>query len=255
MAPNDTTDFKRMSFLDHLDELRRRLIFCIASVGIAFAICWGFSAEIYAFLQRPIQPYLDQYGSGKLSFTGLTDPFMLYMQVAFLAALFLASPFILLQLWLFIAPGLYANEKRYAVPFVLFTTISFLTGAAFAYQVAFPMLAGFLLGFGREFNNILTLDNYLSFLNRTLLGMGLVFETPVLIFFLARIGLVTPRFLMSKFQYAVLLIFGAAAIITPSGDVINLCVWALPMVALYLLGVLVAYLFPRKRPEPNDQDG
>ncbi|HEX9636673.1 MAG TPA: twin-arginine translocase subunit TatC [Acidobacteriota bacterium] len=244
---DDLLDFKKMSFLDHLDELRRRLIGCIIAVGIAFVICWTFSEQIYAFLQRPIQPYLDLYGSGRLSFTALTDPFMLYMRVAFLAALFLASPYILLQLWLFIAPGLYPSEKRYALPFVLFTTISFLGGALFAYQVAFPMLAGFLLAFGRQFNNIVTTDNYLSFLNRTLLGMGLVFETPVMIFFLSRLGLVTPRFLMKKFKYALLVIFAAAAVITPSGDVVNLCVWALPMIALYLIGVLVATLFPGRR--------
>jgi sec-independent protein translocase protein TatC len=240
----------QMSLLQHLEELRKRLIHSLIGLVVAFGFCWAFIERIFGFLSRPVQALLPE--GTKLAFLGLTDPFILFVKVALLAAVFLASPWLMVQAWRFIAPGLYRRERRWALPFVLAGTTFFVAGGAFAYYIAFPFAAEFLLGMGAQFDlqPVLTIERYIRFLMTVMLGMGLMFELPVLIFLLARMGLVTPGFLIRKFRWAVLIIFVIAALITPTPDVVNLCLFAVPTIGLYLLGVAAAALFPRRRERP-----
>ena len=171
---------------------------------------------------------------------------MLYIKVALLAAVFVSSPLILTQVWLFIRPGLYKRERRLALPFVFFTSLFFIAGGYFGYEVAFPMVVRFLLGVGGDFKQVVTIQSYFSMMTKILLGLGLVFELPMLIFFLARLGLVTAGKLLKWFRWAVLGIFVVAAIITPTPDVATQTVFAVPMILLYLLGVVIAAIFGKK---------
>ncbi len=237
-----------MSFLEHLEELRKRLVRAILAVAIAFALALSHARDILDFLLQPLRPFL---GATRPVFMDLTEPFLLYMKVAFLASLFMAAPVILYQAWAFIAPGLYPRERRYALPFVLFATVFFMGGGAFGYYVGFPLAARFLLGIAGDFQPALRISSLFSFESKIILGLGLVFELPTVIYFLARIGLVTAGFLWHHFKYAVLIIFIIAAVITPTPDVVTQCVFAAPMIVLYLIGILVAHVFGRQRlPEP-----
>lgn len=236
----DETELPSMSFLDHLDELRRRIVYSVASLLVGFLICWSFAPRIFDILQQPVLQLLP---GESLAFTRLTAPFFLYMKVAFFSALFLAAPILLLQIWLFISPALYRRERRYAAPFILFGWLFFLAGGWFGYRNVLPMACSFFVEMGSQFQQVITIDDYLSFASKLIVGMGLVFETPILIFFLTRVGIVTPRFLMKNFKYAVLIIFIIAAIITPTPDMITQAALAVPMILLYLLGVGVSWLF------------
>ena len=232
-----------MSLLDHLNELRGRIVKALIGFAIAFAVCWIWVEPIAAFLARPIYRFLEP--GEKLIFLGVTDPFILYVKVAALAALFLAFPWVAWQAWRFVSPGLYRREKLWAIPFVLAGSFFFVAGGAFAYLVAFPFAVEFLLGMGGAWDAQIAVDRYYRFLLYVILGLALMFELPVVIFLLAQMGIVTPRFLLRHFRWAVLLIFIAAAFITPTPDVVNLCLFALPTIALYLLGVGAAALTTR----------
>lgn len=242
--PPTADELARMSLMEHLEELRKRILYSVVALAVAFMPCWVYVQKIFDFLAAPLQKI--QPGL-KLAFLGLSDPFILYFKVAALAALFLASPVVLYQVWCFVAPGLYRKERLLAIPFVFFTTVFFLAGGAFAYQVAFPFAAKFLLGMGANFQAVITIEKYFGFLLTVILGLGLMFELPVLILLLSLIGVVTPRFLLRYFRHAVVIIFIIAAIITPTPDVINLCIFAVPALALYLLGVGAAFLAERFR--------
>ena len=237
-------ELARMSLMEHLEELRKRIFYSLSALFVAFIPCWVYVQKIFDFLAAPlqrIQPGL------KLAFLGLTDPFILYFKVAALSAVFVASPFLLFQLWQFVAPGLYRKERLLAFPFVFFTTMFFLSGGAFAYYVAFPFAAKFLLAMGQNFQAVITIEKYFGFLLTVILGLGLMFELPVLILLLSLIGVVTPRFLLRYFKHAVVIIFIVAAIITPTPDVVNLCIFAIPALGLYLLGVGAAFFAERFR--------
>jgi len=242
-----TNELPRMTLLDHLDELRRRLVVTVATLLIAFIGCWYFSPMVFDWLAIPIKTYLPE--GEELAFTALADPFMLYVKVALLTAIFVSSPVILLQVWLFLRPGLYRHERRLAVPFIVFTTRFFLAGGYFGYRIAFPAVVRFLLKVGGDFRPVITVQTYFAMLSKILLGLGLVFEMPMLIFFLARLGLVTPRKLLRWFRWAVLGIFVLAAILTPTPDIATQTMFAVPMILLYLLGVLVAWVFGKRREE------
>ena len=237
-------ELPKMSFLEHLDELRKRLLYSLVSLLVAFALCWGFAPEIFKWLEEPVLQFLP--AGEKLAYTRLTAPFFLYMKVAFLAGIFIASPVILWQLWSFIAPGLYARERRYAAPFIIFATLFFAAGGYFGYKIVFPMACKFFLEVGEGFKQVITVDEYFGLASKMILGMGLVFETPILIFFLSRLGIVTPAFLIQKFKYAVLIIFIISAIITPTPDMVTQAALALPMILLYLIGIGISYLFGKK---------
>jgi sec-independent protein translocase protein TatC len=242
-------DLQRMSLIEHLEELRKRIVRSLLAVGFGFAACWIFVRPITDFLARPVYKVLP---GSRLAFLGVTDPFILYVKVAALVGLFVTSPIVLYQCWRFVSPGLYRRERRYAVPFVFFGTLFFVGGGAFAYYVAFPFAVEFLVGMGSAFEPVITVDRYFRFLLYVLLGLALMFELPIVIFLLAQIGVVTPRFLLRNFRWAVLLIFVAAAVVTPTPDVVNLCLFAVPTIVLYLLGVGAAALvgrLKRKREE------
>jgi sec-independent protein translocase protein TatC len=237
-------ELPKMSFLDHLEELRKRLMVSFIAVAVGFFACWAFAEPIFGKLQEPLAKFLPP--GDKLAYTRLTAPFFLYMKVAFFAGLFLAAPVVLLQLWLFIAPGLYKKERRLAAPFIIFGSAFFILGGYFGYRFLLPATCSFFVETGKEFKQMVTVDDYFSFASVIILSTGLVFETPILIFFLARLGIVTPAFLMQKFKYAVVLAFVIAAVVTPTPDMVTQAALAIPMILLYLIGVGVAFLFGKK---------
>jgi sec-independent protein translocase protein TatC len=237
----------KMSFLDHLEELRKRLIVSIIAIFVAFLACWNYADKIYEWVQEPLTKFLPP-GDQKLAYTHLTEPFMVYMKVAFFAAIFAASPIIMWQVWRFISPGLYKRERRYAAPFIILATFFFLLGGYFGYRVLLPGACAFFVQTGQKFKQMIKIDEYFSFASTIMLASGVVFETPILIFFLARLGIVTPQFLLRKSKWAIVLSFIIAAILTPSPDMVNQTMLAVPMIGLYFLGVGVAYVFA-KRPD------
>jgi sec-independent protein translocase protein TatC len=346
---SELEDQGSMSFLDHLDELRNRLIRSAIFILVAFVVCWAFSANIYNFLQVPVQAAmlaskrelalllpnaavskLDQMPDGKeLDFAFTTDckigeaiiqtgtsvrvkmqrtddgtvqlatvrpvlindqtiidegfiiprdlyapssilmspdnrlvvhtvqgGFNLYIKVAFYSAVFFAVPFILVQTWGFVSPGLYPHEKKYAAPFIIMTTLFFLAGCAFAYYIAFPRAANFLLGVtaGGNLRPLVTADDYFDLIITIMLGLGLVFVIPTVTFFLSRLGLITPRMLIKFWRLALIVIFIIAALLSPTTDVPNLLVFAAPMMFLYALSIGIAWVFYRKRQARESAD-
>ena len=238
-------DLPKMSFLDHLEELRKRLIVSIIAVFVAFIACWRFADRIFIWIQAPLTKFLPP-GDQKLAYTRLTEPFFLYMKVAFFAAIFVASPILMWQVWRFISPGLYKRERRYAAPFIIFATLFFVLGGYFGYRVILPGTCAFFVETGKEFKQMIKVDEYFSFASTIVLASGAVFETPILIFFLARLGIVTPHFLLQKSKYAIVLSFIIAAIVTPTPDMVTQSFLAIPMIALYFLGVGVAFMFGKR---------
>jgi len=234
-----------MTFLEHLEDLRKRLFYSFIVIIVAVIPAWFFSKDFYNILAIPVTKYLPE--GEKLAYTSLTVPFMLYIKVSFLAALFFTSPFLFLQFWYFVAPGLYKKERKHVIPFVLFTSIFFSLGAAFGYFVVFPFACRFFLKLGADFHPVITVDQYFSLALRVLLGIAIVFELPTLAFFLSRMGLITARWMAKKFKYAVLVIFIIAAIITPTPDMITQSIIAFPMLALYGLSILIAFIFGKRR--------
>ena len=235
----------KMSFLEHLDELRKRLTRIVAYVGLGFVGCFFFARQIYHFLAIPITKALPE--GTKLAYTNPTDPFTIYMKVAFIASIFITVPLSLYEVWKFIAPGLYRKEKKYVFPFLFCSVVLFLLGGAFCYTIVLPQAYGFLLGMGRDFMPVIKIDEYLDLTNTMLLGFGLVFEMPVIVAFLALFGLVSAQFLWSKFKYSIVIIVTLAAVLSPTGDAFNLMIWAAPMIVLYLISIGVAALFGWRR--------
>jgi len=214
------------------------------AIFVGFLAAWAFAPRIFDFLAVPIRRVLPP--GQNLSYTTLTEPFLMYFRVALLAGTLLSAPIVIWQVWLFISPALYRREKKYVVPFVTFGALFFFSGCAFAYYEAFPLVVGFLVKVGEPFQAVITINEYLSLATKLILGLGICFEMPILIFFLARLGIVSEIWLLKKFKYAVLIIFIIAAIITPTPDVATQCVFALPMIGLYLLGILIAFIFRRR---------
>ena len=331
-----------MSFLEHLDELRSRLIRSLAFVFLAATLCWFVSDRIYAFLAVPINHALaeaqrrqvpingltgnekilpltavkendlgryifaeetkigtsvipagasvmarvardgqgqlalfteealyagntiipkgvrlpidfsalpeDYAGiSDKLIVNSLIDPFSLYVKVSLYAALCLSLPFLLWQIWAFVSPGLYPHERGYVTPFIALSSISFVLGAAFAYKIIFPPAARYLLGLGQDFRLLLKADDYFDFIIIVMLGMGIVFQMPAITYVLARIGLVTARFMLKIWKTALIVILIAAAVLSPTNDIPNMLLFAAPMIALYIVSIFVAWIFSRPR--------
>lgn len=239
---------REMSFLEHFEELRRCITRALIGVAIAFLAATAFLDKIMRFLVAPYYRYLPK-GQQSLAYTEITEVFFLYMKVAFVVALFVSSPWIFYQMWRFISPGLRPKERRYALPFIVSTSAFFMAGVSFCYLVVLPYTFKFFVDFNKDFNNVVTVSTFWDFEMKFLLGIGLTFETPVLILLLTRLGIVTPQFLLKKFKWAVLVAFVISAIITPSGDPVNQSIVALPIVVLYAIGVGISFLF-RKRKEP-----
>jgi len=235
---SDRADLPGMSLMEHLTELRKRLIHSVVYLLIGFAIAYAFHERLYGFVQAPLDKLHIE-----LNFTHPTDGLNLYLKTAFVGGAILASPFILYQIWLFISPGMYAHEKRYVWPFMSATIGLFLAGAWFGYHYVLPgAIKVLVLDFGKRFHPILTRDDYTGFFLAVILGLGITFELPILIFFLALFGIVDAKFLVKNVRYAVLIIFVIAAVICPTPDPIGMCLFATPMLVLYLLGVGVAFL-------------
>lgn len=222
----------KLPFTDHLDELRHRLIISVIGIGVGFAISYAFSQQILLLLQRPMPT--------RLIFIAPTEAFFVNLKVALYAGLFLSIPLILFQVWKFVAPGLYEHERRYSYPFLIISTVLFLVGAAFAYLVILPVALHFLIAQGGElWQPNITLSNYLAFCMRLLLAAGLIFEFPVLMYFLTKVGVVTPEFLVKNRKYAVLVAFVLSAILTPP-DVFSQILLAIPLFLLFEVSIFVA---------------
>src|SRR4029079_8752609 len=228
----------KMSFLEHLDELRKRIVH--ACIGIAVGVVVGFYwiSDIFNFLMAPAKAALPP--GSTLIYTQPGEAFSLYITVSLIAGAVLASPYIMYQVWMFIAPGLYSNEKKFAIPFVLFSTTGFLAGAAFNHYVAFPFIMSFFASFnGLDLKFLPRLSDVFGLYTKMLIGIGLVFQMPTVVFFLAKMGLITARFLVRNFRYAILIIFIVAAVITPTADPVTQMIFAAPMLGLYMLSILV----------------
>jgi sec-independent protein translocase protein TatC len=234
----------RMSFLDHLDELRRRIIYSLYALIACCAVTLYFWDDMFVYLTN----YFRQYG-GTLIYTRPMAGFVFSMKIGLLAGALLASPFVFAQIWLFISPGLYRREKRIAIPFVLSSTILFAAGATFAHLVAWPAMWKFFASYDgmgglQYFPN---LEETFSLWVKILLGLGLVFQLPLMVYILARFGIVTARYMIKQYKYAVLIIVIVAAVITPTADVVTLTIFAAPMLLLYAVSIGVAWMFGRPR--------
>ena len=248
LPPDDDNEPSgKMSFLEHLDELRKRILNSVIGILVGVVSGFWFIPQIFDFVLAPSRAVLPE--GVKLIYTQPGEAFGLWVTISLISGFVIASPYVMYQVWMFIAPGLYSNEKKFAIPFVLLTTIGFLLGAAFNHYVAFPFLIAF-------FGSFHTVD--LAFMPRVseifglyvkmLIGMGIIFQMPTVIFFLAKMKLVTARWLWRNFRYAVLIMFVAAAVLTPSGDPWNQAVFAAPMISLYLLSIIIAWIVnPRSK--------
>jgi sec-independent protein translocase protein TatC len=237
----------QMSFFDHLEELRRRILNSLIAVAVAFALCYAYGNELFWIFRRLIEN-----NGGQLNQASITEGFTTQLKMALMAAIFLSSPFILAQVWLFISPGLYQKERRHALPFIFFSSILFIAGGLFGYFIALPFGIQYLLEMGKNdlgLTTILSVSEAFSLVFALEVGLGVVFEIPALIYLLSRLGVVSGPFLLRNTKYAVLGCFVASALITPTGDLPNMMIIAVPMITLYMLGVLIAYVFGKKKAE------
>jgi len=243
-AVTQRADLPGMSLMEHLDELRRRIVHSAIYLGLGFLAVWAFHNRFVDFIQAP----LNHIGKS-LVFTHPMDALNLDLQVSLVGGAIVSSPFVLYQVWLFIAPGLYQKERRFVIPFMLATVTLFLGGAAFGYYYVLPgALKILILDFGHNFTPMVTIEEYSSFFLSIILGLGISFEMPILIFFLAMFGIVSPRFLWKNIRYAILAVFLVAAFICPSPDPWTMCIYAVPMLSLYVIGIGVAWwVHPSRR--------
>lgn len=240
---------ERRPFLEHLEELRQRLIRCLIVVGGIFIVCWYFSKDLFQFLSHPLIESLPK--GSTMIFTNPAEAFVVYLKLAFYCALFFSSPYILYQAWMFVAPGLYAHEKRYVFPFMITAIGLFITGMAFAYFVVFPFGLKFLMSFSTEFiKPMVKIQDYLSFTLTLLLAFGAVFELPVFVFFLTKMGVINHQTLTRNRRFAILIIFLVAAILTPP-DVLTQLLMAGPLLALYEVSIILAKMAERKPETPQ----
>lgn len=242
-AQSRLDQLQAMSFLEHLEELRRRIIYAVLFVAGGFFACWWKAEVIFGYMQRPIITALAAHKMDtQLVYLNPTEPFNLYMKIGLFAGIFVASPFILYQVWAFIAPGLYKNERRYVLPFMFSTVFLFVAGGAFGFKIVYPAALDFLIGYGQGLKPMITIGEYTDLFMTIILGLGIVFEMPIIVFFLALMGIVSAKWMWSNLRYSILVIFIIAAILTPTTDIMNMCIFAAPMILLYLLSIGVAWL-------------
>ena len=246
-ADDESDAAGKMSFLEHLDELRKRIIRSVVALFAGFLVACFFIDRLFEFIMRPLHDALP--AGGTLVFTEPTEAFVLYIKIAAIAGLILASPAIMTQVWLFIAPGLYTHEKKMAIPFVVLSSIGFVGGAAFSHYIVFPMAWKFFASFTTDYMTFMPrIEPAFGLYMKLLLVFGLVFQMPTLVLFLARMGVITARFMIRNFKYAVLIIFILAAILTPTADAFVQTAMAGPMIGLYVLSIGLAWLFGKKKP-------
>ncbi|HZA36743.1 MAG TPA: twin-arginine translocase subunit TatC [Vicinamibacterales bacterium] len=252
-SPDDDPDLEleegadgKMSFLEHLDELRKRLMWAIAALFGGFLVALFFIDRIFGFIMRPLAATLPE--GRKMIYTEPTEAFLLQLKVAALAGVVISAPAVMWQLWLFIAPGLYRREKRLALPFIVSTSLLFVAGAAFNHYVVFPIAFTFLGSFTKDYMEFMPrITPVFSLYSQLLLAFGIIFQMPVLVFTLARLGLVTAGFLWKNTKYAVLIIFVISAVITPTSDVVTQTLMAAPMLVLYVVSIGIAWVFGKKQ--------
>src|SRR5689334_16167797 len=243
----------KMSFLEHLDELRKRIIWAAVSIGVGFLIAFLFIQQLFDFVMKPLAAGLP--AGQHLIYTEPTEAFVLYIQIAAIAGLVLALPLVMTQVWLFIAPGLYTHEKRMAIPFVAMSSIFFILGAAFSHYVVFPLTWKFFMSFTSDYLTFMPrIEPAFALYIKMILAFGLVFQMPTIVLFLARMGVVTAGFMWKHTKYAVLIIFIVAAVVTPSGDMFTQTAMATPMIGLYLFSIILAWAFGKKKRKDDDED-
>jgi len=235
---------EKQPFISHLKELRERIIVCIIAIGIAFVFAYYFKEKIFYFLMKPFIVVMPEKSS--FIFTYVTEAFIIYFKISLVTAIFAASPVILYEIWMFVSPGLYEKEKKYALPFILYGSICFICGALFCYFVVMPFIYRFFVSYAAEF--IIPMPDLKGYMNLTLkllIIFGLIFEMPLLAFYLAKIGVINHKMLSSKRRYAILGIFIISAIITPP-DVASQIFMAIPLLGLYELSILIVRISEKK---------
>jgi len=255
----------RMPILSHLEELRKRILYSVAALAAGFVVCFSYSEELLVWMKLPLTINLNIKSAApyvyatylpsptKLIFTAPAEAFWTSMKISFVAGIFIALPFILAQIWLFVSPGLLPRERRYALPFVVSATAMFVLGAMFCQYLILPYALRFLLSYQTaELTPMISVEKYIDFCSKFLLAFGLIFELPLIITLLSKIGIVTPQFLAKNRKYAVLIAFIAAAILTPTPDMFNQVLMAAPIIVLYEVGIIMARIFGRKK-EPETQ--
>jgi sec-independent protein translocase protein TatC len=242
----------KMPLTSHLEELRKRLVRILIAVGIAFMGCFAFKEELFRIVAQPLISVLPQ--GSYMVYTGLPEAFFTYIKVSFYAGLFVASPVVLYHIWKFISPGLFPKEKKFVAPFVITSTLLFIGGVCFGYFLVLPSAYKFFLEFTTDFlKPMLSMREYLTLTLKLLLSFGVIFEIPVFLFFMTKIGLVTPRKLARMRRYAIVVCFIVAAIITPTPDAFTQCMMAIPMVILYEVGIIVSKLAVRKKDDADNE--
>jgi sec-independent protein translocase protein TatC len=242
----DVSAGSKMSFLEHLDELRKRILHSCIAIAVGVVIGFAFIERTVDFILAPTRAILPP--GSKLIYTQPGEAFSLYVQIALIEGVLLAAPFIMYQVWLFIAPGLYANEKKLAIPFVVLSTSGFVGGAVFNHYIIFPFMMKFFASFNNaELAFLPKLDDVFGLYTKMLIGLGVVFQMPTVIFFLAKMNVITAWFLLKNTKYAVLIIFIIAAVVTPGGDMVTQTIFAAPMIVLYILSIIIAWIVGPKR--------
>ena len=245
---------EQLPFTEHLEELRKRLMIAAGSWFVAFIACYSFAERLFEFISDPVRAALPEGSS--LVFITATEPFFTYLKIGAIAGVLVALPVIFWQIWGFVAPGLYAHEKKYAIPFVFASCLCFGLGAYFGFVFVFPTIFTFLIKFGTgsgEINAMLSMGSYLSLSSKLLFAFGLVFELPIVIFFLARIGVVDYHWLAKNRKYALLSAFVLGALLTPP-DVISQTAIALPFIILYEVGIWIARFFGKKKIAEEEEE-
>lgn len=241
----------KMSLTEHLMELRKRLSRSLIALGIGFGVCYYFKDRIFDVITKPLTEVLPK--SSYLIYTGMTEAFFTYMKIAFFASLILTSPYILYQIWKFIAPGLLPKEKKLVVPFVISSTALFIGGVLFGYFVVLPPAFKFFVSFNNQYlQALLSFKDYLSLFVTFLLGFGISFELPIFIFFLTKLGVVNAKILSQQRRYAILIIFVVAAVLTPSPDALSQILMAIPLLFLYEISIFVSKFAQKKEKSPSD---
>jgi sec-independent protein translocase protein TatC len=236
----------KMSFLDHLDELRRRIIYAAISLGVGVAIAFAFIDDIFDFIMRPLQAMLP--AGQTMIYTDPAEAFMLYIKIALIAGLVIASPAVMTQIWLFIAPGLYVHEKKWAIPFIAMSSVFFVVGAAFSHYVVFPLTWRFFTSFTTDILTFMPrIQPAFSVYLRLLLAFGVVFQMPTIVLFLARMGVLTARFMIRNIKYAILGIVIISAVVTPDGGGVSLVAMSGPLILLYIFSIGLAWAFGKKK--------